>query len=212
MGSRNLKDVQSIIDIVSDVEKMEQQLNWMMERLPLDKLQQTLETLEDIAVRADENQDIELSKSIFYQIMPEFDKIDAACRNVANVIYNMNPENVNSKLNDQRLLLESFFPNNMIHIAADTISNAGDYILVRSLKQLVEHEVNQSIHWSNVDVRATITDSFIEACNHSQGVILGGGGFFLKDTNPNDISGWQWPCSLENLEKIKAPICFGSWL
>ena len=74
-------------------------------------------------------------------------------------------------------------PNNMIHIAADTISNAGDYILVRSLKQLVEHEVNQSIHWSNVDVRATITDSFIEACNHSQGVILGGGGFFLKDTN-----------------------------
>ena len=105
MGSRNLKDVQSIIDIVSDVEKMEQQLNWMMERLPLDKLQQTLETLEDIAVRADENQDIELLKSIFYQIMPEFDKIDAACRNVANVIYNMNPENVNSKLNDQRLLL-----------------------------------------------------------------------------------------------------------
>lgn len=206
MGSRNLKDVQSIIDIVSDVEKMGQQLNWMMERLPLDKLQQTLETLEDIAVRADENQDIELLKSIFYQIMPEFDKIDAACRNVANVIYNMNPENVNSKLNDQRLLLESFFPNNMIHIAADTISNAGDYILVRSLKQLVEHEVNQSIHWSNVDVRATITDSFIEACNHSQGVILGGGGFFLKDTNPNDISGWQWPCSLENLEKIKAPI------
>ena len=43
MGSRNLKDVQSIIDIVSDVEKMGQQLNWMMERLPLDKLQQTLE-------------------------------------------------------------------------------------------------------------------------------------------------------------------------
>lgn len=206
MGSRNLKDVQNIIDIVSDVEKMGQQLNWMMERLPLDKLQQALETLEDIAVRADENQDIELLKSIFYQIMPEFDKIDAACRNVANVIYNMNPENINSNLNDQRLLLESFFPNNMIHIAADTIANAGDYILVRSLKQLVEYEANQSIHWSNVDVRATITDSFIEACNHSQGVILGGGGFFLKDTNPNDISGWQWPCSLENMDKIKTPI------
>lgn len=206
MGSRNLKDVQSIIDIVSDVEKMGQQLNWMMERLPLDKLQQTLETLEDIAVRADENQDIELLKSIFYQIMPEFDKIDAACRNVANVIYNMNLENVKSNLNDQRFLLESLFPNNMMHIAADSIANAGDYILVRSLRKLVEYEVNQSIHWSNVDVRATITEAFIEACNHSQGVILGGGGFFLKDTNPNDISGWQWPCSLENIDKIKAPI------
>ena len=47
---------------------MEQQLNWMMERLPLDKLQQTLETLEDIAVRADENQDIELLKSIFIKL------------------------------------------------------------------------------------------------------------------------------------------------
>lgn len=206
MASRNLKDVQSIIDIVSDVEKIDQQLNWMMGRLPLDKLQQTLETLEDIAVRADENQDIELLKSIFYKIIPEFDKIDEVCRKVANVIYNMNPETVNSNLNDQRLLLESFFPNNMIHIAADTIANAGDYILVRSLKRLVEHEANQNIHWSNVDVRATITDSLVEACNHSQGVILGGGGFFLKDTNPNDISGWQWPCSLENMDKIKAPV------
>lgn len=65
MESRDLKDVQSIIDIVCDIEKMGRQLNWMMERLPLDSLKQTLETLEDIAVRADENQDIELLKINF---------------------------------------------------------------------------------------------------------------------------------------------------
>lgn len=206
MESRDLKDVQSIIDTVRDIEKMGQQLNWMMEHLPVDKLKQTLETLEEIAVKADEKQDVELLKTIFYQIIPEFDKIDETCRNVANVICNINPEKVNSNLNDQRLLLESVFPNNVVHIAADTTANAGDYILVRSLKRLVEHEINQSIHWSNVDVRATVTESFIEACNRSQGVIIGGGGFFLKDTNPNDISGWQWPCSLEDMDKIEAPI------
>lgn len=206
MENRDFKDVQSIIDTVRDIEKMGQQLNWMMEHLPVDKLKQTLETLEDIAVKADEKQDVELLKTIFYQIMPEFDKIDETCRNVANVICNMNPENVNSNLNDQRLLLESLFPNNMVHIAADTTANAGDYILVRSLKRLVEHEVNQNVYWSNVDVRATVTESFIEACNRSQGVIIGGGGFFLKDTNPNDISGWQWPCSLEDMDKIEVPI------
>ena len=32
MESRDLKDVQSIIDIVCDIEKMGRQLNWMMER------------------------------------------------------------------------------------------------------------------------------------------------------------------------------------
>ena len=206
MESRDFKDVQSIIDIVGDIEKIGQQLNWVMEHLPLDKLKQTLETLENVAVKADEKQDVELLKTIFYQIMPEFDKIDETCRNVANIIYNMNPDKVNSNLNDQRLLLESVFPNNVVHIAADTTANAGDYILVRSLKRLVEHEINQSIHWSNVDVRATVTESFIEACNRSQGVIIGGGGFFLKDTNPNDISGWQWACSVEDMDKIEAPI------
>ena len=206
MENRDFKDVQSAIDIVRDIEKIGQQLNWMMEHLPLGKLGQVLETLENVAVKADEKQDIELLKTIFYQIMPEFDKIDEACRNVANVICNMNPNSVNSNLNDQRLLLESLLPGNMVHIAADTTANAGDYILVRSLKRLVEHEINQNIHWSNVDVRATVTESFIEACNRSQGVIIGGGGFFLKDTNPNDISGWQWPCSLEDMDKIEAPI------
>lgn len=206
MENRDFKDVQSTIDIVRDIEKIGQQLNWMMEHLPLGKLGQVLETLENVAVKADEKQDIGLLKTIFYQIMPEFDKIDEACRNVANVICNMNPNSVNSNLNDQRLLLESLLPGNMVHIAADTTANAGDYILVRSLKRLVEHEINQNIHWSNVDVRATVTESFIEACNRSQGVIIGGGGFFLKDTNPNDISGWQWPCSLEDMDKIEAPI------
>mgnify|MGYP000009360042 CR=1 FL=1 len=206
MESRDLKDVQSIIDIVCDIEKMGRQLNGMMERLPLDSLKQTLETLEDIAVRADENQDIELLKSIFYQIMPEFDKIDEVCRNIGSMIYNANLEKVGSNLEDQRLLLESLFPHNMVHIAADTIANAGDYILVRSLKKLVEHATGQQIHWSNVDVRAAVTDSLITGCNRSEGVILGGGGFFLKDTNPNDISGWQWPCSLEDMDRIKAPV------
>ena len=70
MESRDFKDVQSIIDIVGDIEKIGQQLSWVMEHLPLDKLKQTLEALENVAVKADEKQDVELLKTIFYQIMP----------------------------------------------------------------------------------------------------------------------------------------------
>src|SRR5690606_6593805 len=39
-----------------------------------------------------------------------------------------------------------------------------------------------------------------------KGVVIGGGGLFLKDTNKNTVSGWQWPCSIEMLEKIKVPV------
>src|SRR5690606_35253924 len=42
--------------------------------------------------------------------------------------------------------------------------------------------------------------------NKSKGVIIGGSGLFLKDTNPNMLSGWQWSCSLEMLKKIRTPI------
>lgn len=36
--------------------------------------------------------------------------------------------------------------------------------------------------------------------------MVGGGGLFLRDTNANEISGWQWPCSLNELDKIKVPM------
>ncbi len=42
--------------------------------------------------------------------------------------------------------------------------------------------------------------------NASRGVVIGGGGLFLRDTNPNDLSGWQWSCSVSDLAQIEVPI------
>ena len=51
-----------------------------------------------------------------------------------------------------------------------------------------------------------VDQKLIDTINKTDALIIGGGGLFLKDTNKNDISGWQWPCSIENLKKIKVPI------
>jgi hypothetical protein len=37
-------------------------------------------------------------------------------------------------------------------------------------------------------------------------VVVGGGGLFLQDTNPNEVSGWQWPCSVDRLAELKIPL------
>lgn len=37
-------------------------------------------------------------------------------------------------------------------------------------------------------------------------VVIGGGGLFLQDTNPNRLSGWQWKISAEVLAEIKVPL------
>ena len=39
-----------------------------------------------------------------------------------------------------------------------------------------------------------------------KGLVIGGGGLFLRDTNANQNSGWEWNCSIENLRKIDVPI------
>jgi hypothetical protein len=40
----------------------------------------------------------------------------------------------------------------------------------------------------------------------SDGVVIGGGGLFLRDTNANSNSGWQWNCPIHQLERITTPI------
>ena len=37
-------------------------------------------------------------------------------------------------------------------------------------------------------------------------VVVGGGGLFLRDTNPNQRSGWQWNISLDQLRRLQTPL------
>lgn len=95
----------------------------------------------------------------------------------------------------------------LFHVSAFSYGNAGDTLLPLALQD-TWNTVDASFDWENQPIYPTVDSNILEKINKSKGVIIGGGGLFLKDTNANEISGWQWPCSSEMLSKIKVPIFF----
>ncbi|BAQ64491.1 predicted protein [Geminocystis sp. NIES-3709] len=94
------------------------------------------------------------------------------------------------------------------HVAAFTRKggNAGDILLPVVLRDLfINH--GKGINWTSINARHSVTEETVKKINYSQGLIIGGGGLFLRDTNKNDISGWQWACSMEQIKAINVPIC-----
>ncbi len=97
---------------------------------------------------------------------------------------------------------------NLTHIAAFTPkgSNAGDILLPAVLRDAVTTPFDGA-SWQSVQVREKVDRSVIGKLNSTDGVIIGGGGLFIRDTNPNEISGWQWACPTNLLKKINVPYC-----
>lgn len=93
----------------------------------------------------------------------------------------------------------------LAHVAAFQTSNAGDVLLPLNLKDLV-HTYEGGRTWRDVHVHNRVTDRVVRRINGSAGLVIGGGGLFLRDTNPNPWSGWQWSCSMEHLRAIEVPI------
>ena len=123
----------------------------------------------------------------------------------------------NKKLTDYNLIVKrNLFPikisiinnykNPACHYSAFALDNAGDNILVASLQKSINMNLVNKFEFINEPVRDTLTDDDIYLINKCKAMIIGGGGLFLKDTNKNDISGWQFPISCEQIDKIKTPI------
>lgn len=91
------------------------------------------------------------------------------------------------------------------HVAFFESGNAGDVLLPVALRDLFVSQVGP-IRWRNRHVHTPVDRRAVAAFNRSAGVIIGGGGLFLRDTNPNDLSGWQWSCSVDMLTEIDVPI------
>lgn len=91
------------------------------------------------------------------------------------------------------------------HISAYGNGNMGDIYLPIALRNLFNLQIGVK-KWINKSVYKKVTLSDISVYNRSDLVVIGGGGLFLKDTNPNDLSGWQWSCSLDMLDKIESPL------
>lgn len=87
-----------------------------------------------------------------------------------------------------------------------TIGNAGDTMLTQCVKKTV-NLLAKNERWNIIHVDEEVTDATIDSINAGRLVIVGGGGLFLPDTNKNEISGWVWAISPEQLDSIGCPIC-----
>ena len=90
------------------------------------------------------------------------------------------------------------------HIGAHGPGNAGDVVIQQTLRQLLQNETKEEIVLIN-DWFET-TDEMIKNYNQATAIVVGGGGLFLKDSQPNKTSGWRWNISVRNLRKIRVPI------
>lgn len=83
--------------------------------------------------------------------------------------------------------------------------NAGDVLLTVALRDLLSSTL-ESVRWQARNVHHVVSRQRLAELNRSDGIVIGGGGLFLSDTNRNDLSGWQWSCSVDALERVRAPM------
>lgn len=100
----------------------------------------------------------------------------------------------------------SNYPYPLFHYSAFTLNNAGDNILVSSLRKSIENTWNFNPNFISQNIKKELSEQDLYLINKSKGMIIGGGGLLLKDTNKNDISGWQFPISEKQIDSICTPI------
>jgi polysaccharide pyruvyl transferase WcaK-like protein len=93
----------------------------------------------------------------------------------------------------------------LVHIANFAPNNAGDRLLPLTVRDAVD-SISEPQRWTVRHAHRPMDKQALSRMNASRGVVIGGGGLFLRDTNPNDLSGWQWSCSVSDLAQIEVPI------
>ena len=80
-----------------------------------------------------------------------------------------------------------------LHIfAADAKTNSGDFFLGPSTKWQFQNIIGNVVTWQNFNARSKITKKDLHYFNTFDYIVIGGGGLFLPDSNPNSISCWQF--------------------
>lgn len=89
------------------------------------------------------------------------------------------------------------------HVGLHRPGNAGDTLLFVASRLAIDNVLGAQ-DWTLLDAHRFGPEELARA-NAADLLLIGGGGLFLRDTNPNAASGWQWPCSLERLKRIRVP-------
>lgn len=96
-------------------------------------------------------------------------------------------------------------PLRMAHVGLHGNGNAGDSLLFPAVRELFQQQVAPT-EFQLLPLHGPVTQETINGINERDALIIGGGGLFIEDSNPNALSGWQWPISRELLDKIQVPI------
>ncbi|MCD7789966.1 MAG: polysaccharide pyruvyl transferase family protein [Bacteroides thetaiotaomicron] len=91
------------------------------------------------------------------------------------------------------------------HVTYYAVGNTGDTVLSQCVRRFFEY-CKEDIGWNIISLDLPVTEETVDNINHTNALIIGGGGLFLPDTNKNSISGWQWAVSKKQLEEISSPV------
>ena len=94
---------------------------------------------------------------------------------------------------------------NIAHVFAHAATNLGD-IYLKDATQQAFASIFPGARFTPVETRKIYTQRDVDDLNAHDLVVIGGGGLLLRDTFPNDVSDWQWGCSVELMERIHSPI------
>jgi SAM-dependent methyltransferase/polysaccharide pyruvyl transferase WcaK-like protein len=94
----------------------------------------------------------------------------------------------------------------IVHYGMHIPVNAGDTVLFQAVRETVE-QLGGRGPWLRKALWEPVTAVTLQQFQQeARAILIGGGGVFLKDTNPNQNSGWQWNCPPDLLRQIKLPI------
>lgn len=91
------------------------------------------------------------------------------------------------------------------HVFVHAATNLGDIYLKQATQQAFTTAF-PGASFTDVEARRIFTEHDIADLNAHDLVLIGGGGLLLRDTFPNDVSDWQWGCSVDLLRTIDVPI------
>ncbi|MBI9050419.1 MAG: methyltransferase domain-containing protein [Anaerolineaceae bacterium] len=94
----------------------------------------------------------------------------------------------------------------LAHFGVQGAGNAGDIMLLIAIRKLFDDSIIR-FRWIIEHVYHYVSPELVKQLNtKTRGLVIGGGGILLPDTNRNNNSGWVWDCPLEELKKIEVPI------
>jgi len=100
-------------------------------------------------------------------------------------------------------------PLRLFHFDIPTYGNYGDTLLFEAVRQTFEGFGGRDRFdvYDTRPLRDAVGPRLVDMINaEADAVVVGGGGLFLSDTNPNRRSGWQWNISVDQLRRLEKPL------